>query len=187
MGEKIGNSKKVGFFGGFFLVLGALLFMAVIYVSAILLQTPEDENAERFASAAQESVPPMQSASMNDADALAQLFGAPLPYLPGYAMAGQGTNANYEGANARLVTMEYSGVTISAVRPAAAAPLLLRGELSVSLKSDLAVLRLPAVLAQKGSARCVYLSGADAAYSVYAPQAGEEDFLSMLEKLQWTK
>lgn len=186
MAEEIRNDKKTGFWGRVFLFLGALLLMGVLYVAAILLQLPEDGTANPYLTTERESLPRMQSASMNSADALAQLFGAALPYLPGYAMAGQGTNVDYEGANARLVTLQYSGVTISAVRPAAAAPLLLHGDLSIQLKDDLSVLHLPAVLAEKGNARCVYLSSTEAAYSVYAPQAGEADYFSMLELLEWT-
>ena len=186
MAEEVRNDKKTGFIGRIFLMIGTLLLMAIVYVSAIMLQIPEADSDIDHAPAERESLPRMQPADMNSAKALAELFGAKLPCLPGYAMAGQGTNIDYEGANARMVTLQYTGVTISAVRPAAAAPLLLREDLSVSLRSDLSYLNMPAMLAEKGNARCVYLSGTDAAYSVYAPQAGEEDFLSMLEKLQWT-
>ena len=186
MAEEIRNGKKKGIWGGLFLTLGALLLMAVAYVSAILLQVPEEE-AEAYAAEDQTPLTRMQPAAMNDAQALAELFGAPLPYLSGYAMTGNGTNADYEGTVARVATLQYSGVTVTAVRPASAAPLLLRGDLSVDLRSDLSVLNLPALLASKGNARCVYLSGTEAAYAVYAPQAAEEDFLSMLEKLEWTE
>ena len=186
MAEEVRSDKKTGIIGRFFLFLGALLLMAVVYVSAILLQMPDAESGIDSAGA-EAKISPMQPAAMNSAQALAELFGAPLPCLPGYAMAGNGMNADYEGAVARVATLQYTGVTISVVRPAAAAPLLLRGDLSVDLRSDLSVLNLPALMATKGNARCVYLSGADAAYSVYASQAGEEDFLAMLEKLEWTE
>ncbi|MBR5109225.1 MAG: hypothetical protein IK099_03435 [Clostridia bacterium] len=182
MAEETRNGKKTGIWGSVFLGLGALLLMGVVYVAAILLQMPDEE-----ANAPSTPLTRMQPAAMNDAQALAALFGAPLPCLPGYAMAGSGTNADYEGSVARVATLQYSGVTITAVRPAAAAPLLLRKELSVEMQSGLSVLNLPALSASKGNARCVYLSGADAAYAVYAPQAAQEDFLSMLEKLAWTE
>ena len=187
MAEEIRSDRKISPVGRIFLVLGVLLLMAVAYVAAVLLQSP-DEQANRLAFPSErEDVPRMQPAAMSSPQALSELFGAPLLSLPGYAMTGEGTNADYEGTNARIATLRYSGVTISAVRPAAAAPLLLRGELSVNLRGDLSVLNLPAMLAEKGNARCVYFSSTDAAYSVYAPQAGEEDFFAMLEKLQWTE
>ena len=186
MAEEVRSDKKTGFIGRVFLTLGAVLLMAIVYVSAVLLQIPDADSGLDTAAAEPETIPRMQPAAMNSAQALSELFGAPLPYLPGYAMAGQGDNVDYEGANTRLVTLQYPGVTITALRPAAAAPLLLHGELSVNLRGDLSVFNLPAMLAEKGNARCVYFSSTDAAYSVYAPQAGEEDFFSMLEKLQWT-
>ena len=186
MAEEIRSDRKISPVGRVFLVLGVLLLMAVAYVAAVLLQSP-DEQANRLAFPSErEDVPRMQPAAMSSPQALSELFGEPLPSLPGYAKPGEGTNADYEGTNARIATLRYSGVTISAVRPAAA-PLLLRGELSVTLRGDLSVLSLPAMLAEKGNARCVYFSSTDAAYSVYAPQAGEEDFFAMLEKLQWTE
>ena len=187
MAEEIRNDRKIRPVGSFFLVAGVVLLMAVAYVAAVMLQMPDEQPKLSGVSAERESIPRMQPAAMNSAEALAGLFGAPLPYLPGYAMTGQGDNVDYEGINARIVTLQYSGVTVSAVRPASAAPLLLRGELSVSLRGDLSYLHLPAVLAEKGNARCVYFSSTDAAYSVYAPQATEEDFFAMLEKLQWTE
>lgn len=187
MAEEVGNKKKSGVIGRFFLILGALLLMAVVYVSAILLQIPEDETAGYASVEKQEAITRMQPAAMNNAQALSELFGAPLPYLPGYAMRGQGDNMNYEGSVARIATLQYAGVTITAVRPAAAAPLLLHEEMSVVLQSGLSFLRLPAVLAEKGNARCVYFSSTDAAYSVYAPQAGEQEFFDLLSTLQWTE
>ena len=187
MAEEIKNGKKRGFLVRILILLGTLLLMAVVYVSAILLQIPEDETNSHVAAEEPEPVSRMQPAAMNDAPALAGLFGAPLPCLPGYVMRGQGDNASYEGSIARIATLQYSGVTISAVRPASASPLLLHEDLSVQLRNGLSVLNLPAVLAEKGSARCVYFSSADAAYTVYAPQAGEQDFFDMLDNLQWTE
>lgn len=187
MAEEVRNERKQGVIGRVFLAVGTLLLMAVVYVSAILLQIPEDDTTHFTASAEPETVIRMQPAAMNNAQALSELFGAALPYLPGYAMSGQGDNMNHEGNVARIAALQYTGVTITAVRPSSAAPLLLHEELSVSLRGDLSVLNSPCVLAEKGNARCVYFSNADAAYSVYAPQAGEQDFFNMLSNLQWTE
>lgn len=187
MAEEVRSDKKTGFIGRVFLVLGALLLMAVVYVSAVLLQIPDADSGLDTAAAEPETVPRMQPAAMNDAQALSELFGAPLPYLPGYALAGQGDNVDYEGANARLVTLQYPGATITAVRPAAAAPLLLHEGMSVSLHSDLSVLNLPAMLAEKGNERCVYFSSTQAAYTVYTPSAASDAFLHFLEQLEWTE
>lgn len=187
MAENQINPRKAGFFPRLFLILGAALLMALVYVSAILLQSPLDQMNESYVVQEEpEPVTRMQPAAMNDARALAGLFGAPLPYLPGYAMNGQGENARYEGANARVATLQYSGLTITAVRPAAAAPLLLIDGLSVSLRSDVTVLNLPALMAAKDTAVCVYFSGTDAAYRIYAPHTEEAPFFAILGELKWT-
>lgn len=162
------------------------LLMSLIYVGAVLLQLPG--NADEGSFVVEEENAPitrMQAAQMNDAQALAGLFGAPLPMLPGVTPEGQGGNATHDGANVRVAALRYEGLTVTAVRPASAAPLLLHGDLSVSLRSDLTVLNLPAVLANKGDRQCVYLTGENAAYSIYAPQATEEEFLSVLRRLVW--
>ena len=187
MAEQVRNGKGSGAIGRIFLVLGVVLLMAVIYISTILLQIPEDETDSYVAAESPAPITRMQPAAMNDAPALAGLFGAPLPCLPGYAMRGQGDNADYEGSTARVAALQYSGVTVSAVRPASAAPLLLHEELSVQLRTGLSVLNLPAVLAEMGNARCVYFSSTDAAYSIYAPQADAQDFFNILESLKWTE
>ena len=182
------NKKLPGMFGRLMIILGVFLLMSIIYVSAILLQSPMDERADSYVVKEEpEAVTRMQPAAMNDANELARMFGAPLPYLPGYAMTGEGTNANYEGAVARLATMRYSGITVSAVRPAAAASLLLHGELSVAMQNDLTILHLPAMLAEKGQALCVYFSSNEASYAIYAPQAEKETFLSLLGQLEWAE
>ena len=164
-----------------------LLLMAVIYVAVVLLQPPGETDKGSFVVQEEdEKVTRMQAAQMNDAAGLAALFGAPLPFLPGEPAAGQGTNASYDGETARVATLTCGGLTISGVRPAKAAPLLLRGELSVSLRSDLTVLNLPAVLASRGNARCVYVSDETAAYAIYSQALEEDAFFSALKQLSWT-
>ena len=78
-------------------------------------------------------------------------------------------------------------LSLSAVQPATAAPLLLHGDLDVELRSDLTVLNLPAVLASRGNARCLYFSDEAAAYALYAPDAAEDVFLSLIPRLSWVE
>ena len=171
--------KRIG--GG----LAALVLMGLVYVAAVLIQSPADALEGSFVVQEEyEPVTRMQPVSTDDAQALVQLFGAPLPFLPGYTPVCEGTNAVYDGQTVRVATVRYDGLVISAVRPASAAPLLLRPELSVSLRSDLTVLNLPAVLSGKGNTRCVSFSNESAAYTIYAPNAEEEAFLSLLERIQ---
>ena len=123
---------------------------------------------------------------MTDIPALAGLFGAPLPYLKNVNATGHSANSSHDGETVRVCTLSYPGVIVTAVRPASAAPLLLRESLSVSMRSDLTVLSLPVTLAERQNARCAYFVTEDAAYSVYAAEISQEDFLRILENLVWT-
>ena len=147
-----------------FAVIGAVLAMAVIYLAAVMLQTPTDGAVGSFVVEDEpEIVTRMQPAQFDDAQSLAVQFGATLPVVPSLLIRGQAGNTTHDGQNVRVATVQYEGLVITAVRPASAAPLLLRSELSVSLVSDLTVLNHPAVLATKGGAKCVYFTGESAA------------------------
>ncbi len=188
MPEKQGNGKGNGILKSIFAVLGSVLLMGAVYLAAMLVQSPTDGMAGSFVvDEGEEIVTRMQPAQSDDARALSALFGAPLPMLAGFAPIGQAGNTTHDGQNVRVATLQYEGLMITAVRPASAAPLLLRSELSVSLVSDLTVLNHPAVLAAKGGAKCVYFTGESAAYSVYTPQADEEAFLDVLKHMTWAK
>ena len=184
MAEKQGKNKIRRLLSGLVSVLLGLSLVAVIYLAAVLLSSPGAQEEESWV--VQEEPQPitrMQAANMSDVQGLAQLFGAPLPALPGFAPAGEGRNTSHDGQLARQVTLQYNGFTVTAVRPASAAPLLLHPELSVSLRGDLTVMNLPAVLASRENAYCAYFSSDTAAYSIYAPAAQEEDFLTLLGRI----
>ena len=168
--------------GGFVL---ALLTAGAVYAAAVLLQPPEESPAADTAPAP--TVTRMQSAHMEDAAALARLFEAPLPALPGFACQGEAGNSRWDGAAARFAVLTYEGFSVSAVQPAAAAPLLLRAGLEVSAESGLTVLGLPAMLCAKDGQKCLYFANEAAAYALYAPNAETEEFLSLAERLAWTE
>ena len=181
------GNKCRRFFKGVGAALLTLALMACAYAAAVLLRTPESGQGDGWqVIEEQETVGPLQAGSTGDPQALARLFGAALPFLPGAAATGTAQNTQYDGALARLATLEYAGLTISAVRPAAAAPLLLRGELRVDLAGGLTLLNHPAMLAGRDGAWCLYFSGGDAAYAIYAPQATREEFLALLDRIQQT-
>lgn len=169
-------------------VVLSLIAAAAVYLAAVMLQSPGARPQEN--AAPEKTRPPvtrMQAAAMDDASAMARMFECRLPALPGLTPKGRGVNASHDGEPARLVTLSYNGAVISAVQPASAAPLLLRGELDVTLRGDLTVLNLPAVLAERGRARCLYFSDEAAAYSLYAPEAEEEEFLALAAGLHWVE
>ena len=178
------RSKARGFFRFIGWLLGGILIIAVVYGIAILLHSPDIEPEKKEAA---EIVTPMQAGASTDVRALSALFGARLPYLPDYAMNGQAANLVWGGQTVRKVTLTYNGFTVSAVRPANAASVLLRKELTVTARDDLTLLGMPVLLAGKGAAYCAYFSDEQAAYSVYAPDADEETFLQLLNKLKMTE
>ena len=186
MAERKNGSKKRGILFRLLTILLVFLLMSLIYVGTVLLQLPGDTEENSFVvQEEQEPVTRMQAADMNDARALANLFGAPLPMLPGLAVNGQGSNTTHDGETVRMAVLGYEGLVITAVRPASAAPLLLHDDLSVSLRSDVTVLNMPGALASKGEKHCVYLTSENAAYSLYAAQGTEEEFLALLQRLAW--
>ena len=183
MAEKGKGKRFFSALGGLILVLIAA---GVIYLTAVLLQPTGADGPDAFAAAPTRApVTRMQAAQMDDAGQMARMFEGRLPAIPSLTPRGRGENRTHDSGAARLVTLAYNGVTISAVQPATAAPLLLHSELDVSTRSDLTALNLPAVLAHKGEAYCLYFSDEAAAYAIYAPKAGEDEFLALIGRLQW--
>ncbi len=187
--ERSGNNARSGgrrLLSGILTTFCTLLLMAFLYCAAVLLQGPAEQREGSFVVQDEpQAVTRMQAASTGDPDALAALFGAPLPVLRGASVEGEGSNALLDGQTARVAALRFPGFTVTAVRPAAAAPLLLRKGLSVSLKTDVTVLNMPAILAARGTEYCVYMTGEDAAYAVYAPGLDEASFLALLDRLTW--
>lgn len=188
MGEKRGKSKGSRLFGGLIKLLLILLAVAAIYVAVVVLESPEEGEESSFVVVEEpEAVERLQPSASNDARALAQLLGHRLPVWKDHPVAGDAANAVHDGQTVRQITLRYEGLVISAVRPASAAPLLLRSGLDVSLRSDLVALNLPAVLASRGGEYCLYFSDEQAAYAIYAPHAEEEVFLSVFKDLVWVQ
>lgn len=175
------------FFSGFTSLLLALLLIAVIYLAAVLLHAPENLEQNAWVVEEEEHITPLQAASSSDVRALAQMLGAPLPHLASHTPTGEARNARHDGQTVRQVTLSYPGLTITAVRPASAAPLLLRNELVIQSNSALTVMNLPAILASKESSHCLYFSSEFAAYSIYAPNSTEEEFLSVIRQITQIK
>ena len=170
--------------GKFFRVLlgitGLLLVTAVFVVLAVMAVKPEkDKQGEAFTVTETEPVEPVTAMDTRDIMEWARAFGSRVPALSGEAGVGQVLNAAFEGRTARMATFDYGTVSVACVRPAAAAALLLRSGLSVSLRSDISVQSMPALYAADGNQRCLYFSDENAAYSFYAPDMGEEAFFAL--------
>lgn len=161
-----------------------LLLAALVYVGVVLLDSPEAAQDDNWAVLDDAPVTPLQAAASSDVRLLSSLFGAPLPALNASTPQGEARNTTHDGQMVRMITLQYENAAVQAVRPAAAAPLLLRPGLSLSLRSDITVLRLPAVLASRGNEFCLYFSDDAAAYSFYATAASTEAFLQLAEQLK---
>ena len=188
MAEAKKGKKVKRLLGRLFGALMALLAAALIYLALVILPSPAEQAVRDTApSSTPAPVGRMQAAAMDDALSMARMFEYRLPQVQGFSLRGEGVNTAHDGQDARLVTLRYEGFTLSAVRPASAAPLLLREGLDVSLRSDAVALSLPAVIAARGNAWCAYFSDENAAYSVYAPAAEEKTFFELLSRLSWAE
>jgi len=110
-----------------------LVIAGLVYVGVVLLENPEARQDNWTVLEDAGEVPPLQAAESGDPRALARLFGAPLPVFSGANVSGAARNTAHDGKTVRQITLQYNGAVITALRPASAAPLLLREGLSVSL------------------------------------------------------
>jgi hypothetical protein len=165
--------------------LGVLLVAAVFVVLAVMAEKPAaDKQVEAFAVTDEEPLLNIPATDTDDVSALSHVFGEKLAVFPDAAVRGAVRNASYQGATARVATLAYENAVVTCVRPAAAAPLLLRDDLDVSVRTDLSILSMPAAYAEHGNARCLYFSGDGAAYSLYAPDLSQEDFFTLAAALR---
>ena len=187
MAEATGKGKLRRILGRAGLGLLSLVLMAAVYVGAVLIHSPESEEGSFVVQEEPEAVTRLQASSSDDPAALARLFGARLPVVPGLPMTGETRNASHDGQAARMAILRYNGATLSAVRPASAAPLLMRPEMSVELRSGIDVQNLPVMLCGRNDAWSAYFADETAAYEIYAPQASREDFLALLDRIEWVQ
>ena len=165
-----------------------LIVLAVFCLYAVIAIRPPESGAARLMEAEEPDV--IRTVESADPAQLARLFEHACPMLPEAGVYGTVSTQRLEGRNARLLTLEYAQMTLSCVRPATAAPLLLRPGLTVmSLYTEdryrFSVLSMPAVYAEKGNERCLYFSDESAAYRLYTDSLGRDEFLNLSQRLQW--
>ena len=156
----------------------ALLAAALLIVFAVMAERPEEEKrAAAYAVTEEEALAAVPATDSDDMSALTRVFGARLPALKNERVAGQVRNGSFEGKTARLATLRFDSLTVSAVRPASAAPLLKPDGLDVVLADGASVLGMPALLFEGKGAYCLCFSDEAAAYSVYREGGTREEFL----------
>lgn len=178
------NQKGRNLWKNFFYLLGLLLAAAICYLSILMISGQFSESRSLPEA---DGIAPLQAGQSADIAALQEAFGAPLPWLEGYRFQGQAANVTFNGLNVRKITQLYEGFTLTSLRPAFASPLLLHGDLALSMETDFTVAGLPAALASKGTSHCLYFQTDDAAYSLYAENASRESFLALAERIAFAK
>ena len=143
--------------------LSLMLTLAVF--SLILIMGGEKKAAP--ASSDKEPLTSIGLYSSAELTALAQHFGVPIPYLN---LSGTGLveDTGYPGGYARKFTFRDSdGLTITAVRPAAAAQLLNPGGLIFDASQVYAINDMTAVLANDDTGCYLFFSSEQAAYCLH--------------------
>lgn len=158
----------------------ALVVIALFYVSAVLLEGGDEGQAEQFVveAASLPLLPGTAGYEGNDAQALADAFGAPLPVPEGFT-EGATQDSRYHAYLSRRITLQGGKATVKGVRPASAAPSVLPGELLFTA-SDKALLGYPLLQAQADGQTVYALVMKDAAFYII-PAAGEPGGFSLLE------
>lgn len=164
---------------------GLILLMAVFFVLAVA----GNEKKEKLSDWTVRDDAPMQAlGEVQSADiaVLARALGAQTPYLTASG-AGAVKDARFDGGYARLLTWtDANGVIVSCARPAEAASLLRRDDLSPLMNESCAVGGMAGVLASGGNAACAYFGDVNAAYAVYAPGADAASLKTLLGALRFT-
>ena len=164
--------------------LSAFSFLLILLLCAVFLIAGGDSApAAPIASA-----PPLSPAGARSDvhfEALAAHFGAPLPYA---SLSGSGyvEDTAYAGGYARkFVFTDYSGVTVAAVRPAQAAPLLNPGSLSFDVSESIPIGGMNGVMATGAGGTYLYFSNEDAAYCLHT-QGSPVTMNTIIRNLQFT-
>lgn len=161
--------------------LAALLLCTAFYVLAVLADPVREKDNSKWLVKENTEINTVSRAESANQSELAGLLGVAVPRLPGDGQ-GQVEDASYRGIRARLYSYRTDRGTVSAVRPADAAPLLLQNRYSLTGQS-VALLGMQAALATSGTSRCLYFAGDDAAYCLTADGMSEDDFLLLAGEL----
>ena len=165
-----------------------LIVLAVFCLYAVIAIRPSESGSTRLLEAEEPDV--IRTVESADLAQLSRLFDHAFPVLPDAGAYGTVGTERIEGRNARMLKLEFAGMTLSCVWPATAAPLLLKPDLTVmSLYTEdryrFSVLSMPAIYAEKGAERCLYFSDESAAYRLYTDSMGRDEFLAAAQRLTW--
>lgn len=158
-------------------------FLLILLLSALLIIAGGSNTSSAVPS--EQALNTIGSLSDNNPSALAAHFGAPVPYvLP--TGSGRVEDTAYAGGYARkFMFNDRSGTIITAVRPAAAAPLLNPGGLSFDASQVYTIGDMHAVMATDNNGTYLYFSNEIASYCIYTPSSPSA-MDALLYNLQFT-
>lgn len=177
--------KKIGsrFLRDLLIAALCVTVIGLCYGAVCLLEKPGEQEREWIVEDEVEAVTPLQAGRYTSLSEAATVFGAMVPSLPGQEVQIEANNTTYMGQTVRMLNQYYNGVTITAIRPRAGAPVGLYPELSVNVFAAPEVMGMQGVLATQGDQRCVYCYEGDVAYAIYAEHADEKQFAQVLNAL----
>ena len=152
-----------------------VLLMALLFTAFTLGPRESEAVADPPA-----SLPAVGSANGGDQDMLINLFGVPVPRC-----AGSGHGVVRDQALGSLTARYYQwqsddGLCVSAVRPAEAAQLIRRDELTLDTDTRWSVNGITVTVARGDGGACAYYGSEDAAYALYLPTVDTDTLLSHL-------
>lgn len=149
----------------------AIVFIGAFYVVAVLLDsTDEGKDTQFVVEMATLPLSPMQSLRSQDAQALTNAFGAPLPLPENFAI-GQVEDTSYHTYQARKVHLQGENAQVFGIRPASAAPKIMDKSLTF-LSAQRTLLGYPLSVAQTPTGPVYALLTEDAAFLI-TPISGE--------------
>lgn len=161
-------------------LFSALSFLLILLLSALFLLAGSKSPS---VSAPAQALSGVGSIASADHAALVARFGAPIPYLSTVG-SGRVEDTVYAGGYARtFVFTDTTGLTVSAVRPAAAAPLLNPGNLSFDTSQICRAGDMQGLPATGKDGTYVYFSDQNAAYClhIHGQPAAMDAFLHNLQ------
>ena len=158
------------------LPMAGLLLVAVLFYVGMVMGS-ETAETQREQAASMEAVGQVRG---TDLDALTAVFGRSVPF-GSRSGAGYVTDASVGTLRARLLIWQASnGLVTSAVRPAQAAQLLRREELTLDTSALWTLGGQTLLMAEGEDAACAYYDDGETAYSLYMENADIERLLTVL-------
>ena len=181
------NRGKAGaFFRGFGMLLGSVLFGALVYLCCVLLGNGEEMRAAGTETKPQ-AITRLQAGDFTDLSLLKHSFGAPVPYWAQTPFEGESRNREHAGENVRCMEMRFeNGCRVQAVMPETAASLIWEkkgSSLTGGSVRDVQGAPVMTAALEDGTAFGFALEGTY--YAVFVPDMDEQRADEILSNMIW--